>query len=94
MLILRLIVAGIVVIALAARPGTGLGAAVALCAAGVDVALGASVGSAIHVVAPMVVFLAAALTLAATLERAGLGERVAAAARSPFMPMCASCARR
>ena len=83
MLILRLIVAGIVVIALAARPGTGLGAAVALCAAGVDVALGASVGSAIHVVAPMVVFLAAALTLAATLERAGLGERVAAALAAP-----------
>jgi arsenical pump membrane protein len=77
MIILRVILAAIVVIALAAAPGAARGAAVALGAAAVDVALGAGVGSAFHVVAPMVIFLAAALTLAATLERAGLGERVA-----------------
>jgi len=65
------------VIALAVRPGTARGAAVALCAAAVDVALGAGLAPAIHIVAPMVVFLAAALTLAATIERAGVGERVA-----------------
>jgi arsenical pump membrane protein len=78
-LILHLILAGITVAALAARPGAAAGAAVALGAAATDVALGASVGPAIHVVAPMVAFLAAALTLAATLEKAGLAERTAAA---------------
>ena len=78
MLILRVILAGVAVVALAARPGTASGAAVALCAATLDAALGAAVAPAIRIVAPMVVFLAAALTLAGTLERSGLGERVAA----------------
>jgi arsenical pump membrane protein len=79
MLILRVILAAVTVIALALRPGTSGGAAIALAAAAADIALGASVGSAIHIVTPMFVFLAAALTLAATLARAGLGERVATA---------------
>ena len=78
MLILRVILAGTAVATLAARPGTIPGAAVALGAAGIDAALGAGVAPAVRIVAPMVVFLAAALTLAGTLERAGLGERVAA----------------
>lgn len=78
MLIVHIILAAVAVVALAARPGTALGAALALGAAAVDAALGAGVLPAIRVVAPMVVFLAAALTLAGALERAGLGERVAA----------------
>jgi arsenical pump membrane protein len=100
MLILHVFLAAVAVIALAAAPGTGVGAAVALGAAGADVALGAGVGSAISVVAPTVVFLGAALTLAATLERAGLGERAAAvlAARAGGNSLvlygyaCAACA--
>jgi Na+/H+ antiporter NhaD/arsenite permease-like protein len=100
MLILRLILAGVAVVALAARPGTARGAAVALSAAGADAALGAAVASAIRIVVPVVVFLAAALTLAATLDRAGLGERVAAmlAARGRgsslalYAYVCAACA--
>jgi Na+/H+ antiporter NhaD/arsenite permease-like protein len=79
MLILRLILAAVTVIALALRPGTSGGAAIALAAGGADVAFGAPVSAAMHIVTPMFVFLAAALTLAATLARAGLGERVATA---------------
>jgi arsenical pump membrane protein len=75
---LRIILAALAVVALAGSPGTARGAAVAAVAAGLDAALGASVAPALRIVAPMVVFLAAALTLAGTLERAGLGERVAA----------------
>jgi arsenical pump membrane protein len=97
---LRLILAGIAVVTLAVRPGSTRGAAVALCAAGLDAALGAAVAPAIRIVAPMVVFLAAALTLAGTLERAGLGGRVAAAlarrARGSSLALyayvCATCA--
>jgi arsenical pump membrane protein len=79
MLILRLVLAAVTVIALAFGPGTSGGSVVALAAAATDVALGASVGPALHIVGPTFVFLAAALTLAATLARAGLGERVASA---------------
>jgi arsenical pump membrane protein len=75
---LRIILAALAVATLAARPGTARGAAIAAAAAGLDAGLGAGGGSTFRIVAPMVVFLAAALTLAATLERAGLGERVAA----------------
>lgn len=88
------------VVALAAGPGTARGAAVALGAAAVDAALGAGVTPALRIVAPMVVFLAAALTLAAMLERAGLGERLAAAlarrargsSRTLYAYVCLVCA--
>ncbi len=79
MLILRVILAAIAVVALAVRPGTTGGSVLALGAAGVDVALGTRLDPVIHIVAPMFVFLAGALTLAATLERARLGERLATA---------------
>jgi len=88
------------VIGLAVSPGTARGAAVAVGAAGVDVALGTGIAPAIHVVTPMFVFLSAALTLAATVERTGLSERVAEAlaARADgssfvlYAYVCAACA--
>ena len=87
-------------IGLAVSPGTARGAAVAVGAAGVDVALGTGIAPAIHVVTPMFVFLSAALTLAATVERTGLSERVAEAltARADgssfvlYAYVCAACA--
>jgi arsenical pump membrane protein len=99
-LILRLILAAVAVVALALGPGSSAGAMVALAAASVDVALGASVEPVIRVVAPMVVFLAGALTLAASLERAGVGERVARAlaerargdSRLLYAYVCLACA--
>lgn len=100
MLILRIILAGVAVIALAARPGTAGGAALACTAAALDAAIGAAVVPALRIVAPMVVFLAAALTLAGMLERAGLGERVAAelarrahgSSRALYAYVCLTCA--
>ena len=100
MLIVRIILAGVAVVALAVRPGTARGAGVALGAAALDAALGAAVEPALRIVAPMVVFLAAALTLAGTLEHAGLGERVAAAlarrargsSRALYVYVCLTCA--
>ena len=100
MLILRVILAGVAVVALAVRPGTARGAMVALGAAGLDAALGAGVEPAIRIVAPMVVFLAAALTLAGTLERAGLAERIATSlarrahgsSRALYTYVCFACA--
>jgi arsenical pump membrane protein len=100
MFILRVILAVVAVATLAVRPGSVLGAVAALCAAGIDAALGADLMPAIRIVAPMVVFLAAALTLAGTLERAGLGTRVAdalaARARGSSLALyayvCAACA--
>jgi arsenical pump membrane protein len=53
------------------------GALVVVAAAAFDVLLGAGVGRALVVVAPMVAFLSAALTLAALAERSGLAERAA-----------------
>ncbi len=79
MIILHFLLAALAVTALAVRPGSTGGSMIALGAAVVDVALGARVDPVIHIVAPTFIFLAAALTLAATLERAGLGARIATA---------------
>jgi Na+/H+ antiporter NhaD/arsenite permease-like protein len=100
MLTLHIILAAIAVVALALRPGTARGSVLALGAAGVDLALGARIDPVIHIVAPTFVFLAAALTLAATLERAGICERVAAAlaarargnSRRLYAYVCLACA--
>jgi arsenical pump membrane protein len=79
MLIARIILAVIAVGALVAAPRSSRAAALVLGAAVLDVAMGAAAGPAIAVVAPLVAFLAAALTLAGLVERSGLAERAAAA---------------
>src|SRR4051794_1077462 len=79
MLIARIIVAVIAVGALVAAPRSSRAAAVVLAAAGVDVASGAAAAPAVAVVAPLVAFLAAALTLASLVQRSGLAERAAGA---------------
>src|SRR3954447_6988406 len=79
MLIARIIIAVIAVGALVAAPRSSRAAAVVLAAAGVDVASGAAAAPAVAVVAPLVAFLAAALTLASLVQRSGLAERAAAA---------------
>lgn len=77
MLTFHLILAAVVVATLARAPGAPAGAAIVLGAAGLDLALGARAGALLGLIGPTFVFLAAALTLAATLERAGLGKRAA-----------------
>src|SRR3954447_21765753 len=79
MLIARIIIAVIAVGALVAAPRSSRAAAVVLAAAGVDVASGAAAAPAVAVVAPLVAFLAAALTLASLVQRSGLAERAAGA---------------
>jgi arsenical pump membrane protein len=79
MLIADLILAGIAVLALARAPGS-CGSALVLAAVGAAAAaLGAPVTPALAVTAPLVTFVAAALTLARLAERSGLAERTAAA---------------
>ena len=63
--------------ALALWPRSARGALVVVAAAAFDVVLGAGVARVLAAVAPMVVFLSAALTLAALVERSGLAERAA-----------------
>jgi arsenical pump membrane protein len=82
MLILHLIFAAVAVALLALRPRSGAAALGLASVAGLEVALGASVGSAVATVAPLVAFLAAALTLAGLVERSGLAERSARALAS------------
>jgi arsenical pump membrane protein len=80
MLIAHSILAAVAVAALAARtkrPRVGLAAVVVAAIA--DIVLGAPTSSAFSVVAPLLAFLGAALTLAALVERSGLAERVACA---------------
>src|SRR3954454_20629987 len=79
MFIARIIIAVIAVGALVAAPRSSRAAAVVLAAAGVDVASGAAAAPAVAVVAPLVAFLAAALTLASLVQRSGLAERAAGA---------------
>src|SRR3954451_1020328 len=79
MLIARIIIAVIAVGALVAAPRSSRAAAAVLAAAGVDVASGAAAAAAVAVVAPLVAFLAAALTLASLVQRSGLAERAAGA---------------
>ncbi len=79
MLIVHIILACVAVGALAGAPrGPRATAAIALAGA-LDWILGAPLGPAVTVVAPLVAFLAAALTLAAIVQRSGLVDRVAAA---------------
>lgn len=59
------------------RPRSSRSALLALVAAGVDVALGARLTPTVAAVGPLLVFLCAALTLAALVERSGLAARAA-----------------
>jgi arsenical pump membrane protein len=72
--ILALLAAGVLV----AGPRSVRGALVLVALAALDVSLGATARPAITVVAPLFAFLAAALALAASVERAGLAHRAAA----------------
>jgi arsenical pump membrane protein len=76
---LRVILAVVAVALLALRPRSGAAALGLAAVAGCDVALGAGAGPAVGVVAPLVAFLAAALTLARLVERSGLADRAACA---------------
>src|SRR3954466_8010634 len=78
MLIARIILAVIAVAALVEAPRSSRAAALVLGAAAVDVAQGAAAAPAVAVVAPLMAFLAAGLTLAALVERSGLAQRAAA----------------
>jgi arsenical pump membrane protein len=79
MLIAQIILAVVAVGALVVAPRSWRAAAVVLGAAVLDVLMGAAPGPAVAVVAPLIAFLASALTLAALVERSGLAERAAAA---------------
>jgi arsenical pump membrane protein len=78
-LIVRGILAAVAVGALAVAPASPASLLAVGGAAALDVALGAAVGPAIAVTAPLLAFLAAAMTLASVAERSGLGDRVARA---------------
>jgi arsenical pump membrane protein len=100
MLIFQAILAAIAVAALALRPRSASWAAGAAGAAVTDVATGIPVGPALALVAPLLAFLCAALTLAALVERSGLAARaahaLAAAARGStpllYAAVCGLCA--
>src|SRR5712691_10690367 len=82
MLTLKLILAAIAVGGVAWRPRRRWPAVIAAASAAIAVALGvapfSSLGRALMLTMPMLVFLSAALTLAALAERSGLCERAAA----------------
>jgi len=88
------------VAALIVRPRSSRSALVAGIAAGADVALGARLAPTVTAVGPLLVFLCAALTLAALVERSGLAARaayvLARAARGSALALyglvCALCA--
>lgn len=100
MLIVHAILAAIAISALALRPRSAAATLVALAAAAVDAVLGAPVGPAVDVVAPLAAFLGAALTLAALVERSGIADRAASAlaaraggsALALYALVCATCA--
>jgi Na+/H+ antiporter NhaD/arsenite permease-like protein len=77
MLIVHLIIAAIAVGALSLKPRSTGATLVVAVAGAVDLLLGAAAGPALAMVAPLVAFLGAALTLAAHVERSGLAERAA-----------------
>ncbi len=79
MLITHVIVAAIAVGALALKPRSSAATSVVAVAGAVDALLGAPLAPALAVIAPLVAFLGAALTLAAHVERSGLAERAACA---------------
>ena len=78
MLIFQLILAGLAVAAVARDPNGLASVACVGALALLSAALGAPVLSAVEAVLPVLLFLAAALTLAAAADRAGLAERAAA----------------
>jgi Na+/H+ antiporter NhaD/arsenite permease-like protein len=77
MLILRWILAAAAVAVLASRPRSARAAAVLGVLAAGDLLAGAHAEPAVTTVAPLLAFLAAALTLAGLVERSGLARRVA-----------------
>jgi arsenical pump membrane protein len=100
MLTFRSIVAVIAVVGFILKPG-GRSSAVCLGAGCViELALGARAGPAVHAVAPLIIFIGAAITLASLLERAGAAERAAVIlarmARGRVLPLfaltCTACA--
>jgi len=90
----------VAVAAVAVRPRSTAAAAVVAAVAGVDVLLGASIGPAAAAVLPMLVFVGAAMALAALVEQSGLAERAAFTlarvargdARILFAATCGACA--
>jgi Na+/H+ antiporter NhaD/arsenite permease-like protein len=79
MLIFHVILALAAVTLLALRPRSVPAALAVAGLAGCDVALGASVAPAVGIIAPLLAFLGAAMTLARLVERSGLAERAASA---------------
>ena len=77
LLIVHIVIAVVAVAALALRPKSNLATAVVAAAALSDVALGAAPGPVVSVIAPLIAFLGAALTLAGFVQRSGLAERAA-----------------
>lgn len=77
MLMLHVILAVVAVGSLALAPRSAAAAGLIATVAAADVALGTSVAPALRVVVPLIVFLAAALTLARLAESVGLACRVA-----------------
>jgi arsenical pump membrane protein len=100
MLIARTILAALALAALAWKPRSGRCALLVVAAAVLDLALGATLGSAIGTVAPLTAFLASALTLAALIAQSGLAERAArelaaragGSARRLYWYVCGLCA--
>lgn len=100
MLIAHVILAGLAVTAVALRPRSVRATALVTLAGLLDVLIGASPSGALASVAPLVAFLAAALTLATLVERSGLADRAAGAlaarARGSalllYVLVCAVCA--
>ena len=79
MLIVHIILATIAVGVLASRPRSTYAALLVALAGLVDALLGTPAVPVLAVIAPLVAFLAAALTLASLVERSGLAERAACA---------------
>ena len=79
MLIAHLILAAFAVGAVALAPRNSVSVLIVGAAAAIDFGLGAALAPALEVVAPLACFVAAALTLAALVERSGLAERAARA---------------
>jgi arsenical pump membrane protein len=100
MLTFRSIVAVIGVAGFIVRPAGRGGAAALAASCATELALGARVGPAVQAVAPLMIFIGAAITLASLLERAGVAERAAAIlarlARGRLLALfaltCATCA--
>src|SRR6266487_1780075 len=100
MLSAHVILALLAVAALAWRPRSGLAALGVAAAGAIDVALGTPIAPALEMVAPLLTFLTAALTLAAVVERSGLAARAAQALASAahgsafalYALVCALCA--